>query len=118
MLLNTIQAHIIIQWIQGNSNISGNDLADRTAKQTTELPPLASLAIAFSSALNLIKNAIRDPAIAHDQTREIYIHYHPSIDAVQITTREDKVLIARLHSGHHPALRVYLHGLDLDIDLV
>ena len=28
------------------------------------------------------------------------------------------MLIARLRSGHHPALRVYLHRLDPDIDPV
>ena len=118
MLLNTIQTHIIIPWIPGHSNIPGNDLADRAAKQATELPSSADLPIAFSSALNVIKKVIRDPAIAHDRTREIYTHYRPSIDTVHITTREAEVLIARLRSGHHPALRAYLHRLDPDIDPV
>ena len=115
-LLNTIQVHIIIQWILGHLNIPDNDLADRAAKQATGLPPSVDLVIAFSSALNVIKNVIRDLAIAHDQMRKIQTNYRPSIDNVQITTQADKVLIARLRSGHHPALRAYLHRLDSNID--
>ena len=75
-----------------------NDLADRAVSQATELPPSTDLLIAFSSALNVIKKVIRDPAVAYDQTREIYTQYRPSIDTVKITTREDEVLIARLCS--------------------
>ena len=59
----------------GYSNIPGNDLVDRSTKQATELPPLADLPIGFSSALNVIKKVIRDPDVAHDQTRDIYTHY-------------------------------------------
>ena len=54
----------------------------------------------------------------HHQTRKVLIHYCPLINDVQIITGEDKVLIARLSSGHHPTLRAYLHQLDLDINLV
>ena len=73
-----------------HSNIPGNDLADRAAKQANELPSTADLPIAFSSALNVIKKVTRDPTIAHDQTREIYTYYRPSIDAVPITRQEDE----------------------------
>ena len=38
---------------------------------------------------------------------EVFTHYYLSIDAVQITTQEDKVLIAILCSEYHPALRAY-----------
>ena len=118
MLLHTIQTHIITQWITGHSNIPGNDLADRVAKQATELPHSADLPITFSSALNVIKKVIRDPAIAQDRMRESYANYSLLIDNAQITTREDKVLIERLPSGHHPALQAYLHQLDPDTDPV
>ena len=37
---------------------------------------------------------------------------------MQIITWEYEVLIARLHSGHHPALQAYLHQLDPDTDSV
>ena len=103
MLLNTIQARIIIQWILGDSNIPGNDLANRAAKLATDLQPLAELPIAFSSALNVIKKVITDPTVTHNRTRKIYTNCRPSIDNVQITTREDEVLIARIYAGHHPA---------------
>ena len=99
MLPNSIQTHIVFHWIPRHSNIPGNDLADRAEKQATELPPSADFPIAFSSALNVIKNDIRDPAIAH----------RPSIDNQHITTPGDEVLIARLRSGHHHALPAYLH---------
>ena len=75
--------------------------------QATELPPSTDLLIAFSSALNVIKKVIRNPAVAYDQTREIYTQYRPSIDTVKITTREDEVLIARLCSWHNHALGAY-----------
>ena len=104
-----------MQWIQGHSDIPGNDSANR-AFEATELRPSADLPIAFSSALNVIKNVIRDPAIAHDQAREIYTNYGPLISNVQIAAWEDEALKARLRSGHHSALRGYLHRLDPDID--
>ena len=109
MLPNSIQTHIVFQWIPRHSNIPGNDLADRAEKQATELPPSADFPIAFSSALNVIKNDIRDPAIAHNQTREFCTNCRPSIDNQHITTPGNEVLIARLRSGHHHALPAYLH---------
>ena len=100
MLLNTIQARIIIQLILGDWNIPGNDLANRAAKQATDLQPWAELPITFSSALNVIKKV---PTVTHNRTRKIYTNCRPSIDNVQTITREEEVLIARICAGHHPS---------------
>ena len=116
LLLHATPATIIIQWIAGHSNIPGNELADRGAKQATELPPIADLPIALSSAVKVVRDSIQDATIAHDRTKEIYSHYRPFIDAEQITKRADEVLLARLRAGHDPALQAYLHRLDPDVD--
>ena len=99
MLLNIIQVYIIIQRIPWHLNIPGSYLTDRAMKQTTELPLKVDISVLFSRALNVIKNLTWDPAITHNQTTEIYTRYCSSIDAVQIITREDELLIARLSSG-------------------
>ena len=99
LLLLAIPAAVIIQWIPGHSNISGNELADRAAKQATELPSTADLPITLSSAVKVVRDSIHNAAITHDRTKEIYSHYRPSIDAEQISKRADEILLARLRAG-------------------
>ena len=115
LLLHAVPVTIIIQWIPGHSNIPGNKLADRAAKQAAELPPTADLAIKLSSAVKVVRVHSRC-RITHDRTKEIYSHYRPSIDAEQITKRADEVLLARVRASHHPAFQAYLHRLDPDVD--
>ena len=69
-----------------SKHTSSSNRPNRAAKQAKELPP-TDLPIAFPIVLNVIKKFIRDPAITHGQTREIYSHYHPPIDAVQKTQK-------------------------------
>ena len=114
--LDSLQAELCIQWIPGHSNVPGNEIADAKAKEATELTDEDRPPISLNAAWTTIKKNIRDPPISHDRIRATYNGYSKRRDAEEITNRGDQVLLARLRSGHHPALRGYLHRLDPDVD--
>ena len=70
------------------------------------------LLISFSSSIKVINETIRDDAPTHKRVALVYQHQKVSLDARQIKTRKDEVLLACLGSGHHSSLQQYLHQLD------
>ena len=59
-----------------------------------------------------MNDAIRDAPPTHERVASVYQQWRVSRDAKQINNRKDDVFLACLQSGHHPALKEYLHRLD------
>ena len=108
---------IHLQLIPGHSEVPGNEVPDARTKETTnnnvnlERPP-----ILLEAASNTIKRFFKDPHPENERIRQVYSQLFHSRGAEQIKSRSDQVLLARLRSGHHPGLRVFMHRLDPQIE--
>ena len=113
-IVHEIEARVTIQWVPGHSNLPGNELADQAAKEATTIegdsPP-----ISYSCACTAIKKVIKDNDTEHARTQAIYAKRSKERDKA-IKIRSDQVLLARLRSGHHEALRAYKHRINPDIE--
>ena len=114
--VSSISSSIFIQWVQGHSNIPGNHLADRAAKEATTIEPDAIHPTPLSCVFQVINELIRDGPPSHARTSEIYQHHKTSTDLQQIKSHRDNVLITRIRSGHHLSLKARHHRIDLAID--
>ena len=110
LLLADCVPDVAIQWIPGHSDIPGNDLADECAKEATKLEGVGR-GVSFRGIVPAINAAICDPAIVHDRTRKVYKNYSKEREK-EITSRQDKVTLARIRSGHHMGFRHYQHRLN------
>ena len=70
-LIKYIYAKLTSQWILGHSKVTGNELADKAAKEIVCLS-VVQFPIALSNALNFIKNVIKDGSITNNRTRKVY----------------------------------------------
>ena len=91
-------------------------MADAKAKEATEITGEERPPISLNAAWATIKKNIRDPPKSHNRIGATYEGYSKRRDTEEITNRGYQVLLARLRSDHHPALRGYLHHLDPDVD--
>ena len=110
--MSSISSSIFIQWVPGHSNIPGNDLADRAAKEATTIETNTICPTPLSCAFQVINELIRHGLPLHARTNEIYQHYKTSTDLQQIKSRRDDVLIAPFRSGHQLSLKVHHHRID------
>ena len=110
MALNSCPGQLIIQWIPGHSNIPGNEIADEEAKKATEEEEVGR-PVSLAAVKPAIKSYVKDGAIVHQRTRQLYCCKSKQKDKL-IRNRSEQVLLARLRSGHHPALWTYKHRLN------
>ncbi|KAL5263836.1 hypothetical protein ACHWQZ_G005044 [Mnemiopsis leidyi] len=109
--LQQLKGRTIIQWVSSHSNIPGNELADKYAKEIAQdgEPPVTPLS--YNAARALIKGEIRDQAPSHPTISKTYEHLSFKEDR-KIGSRRDAALLAQLRSGHCKELAAYRHRID------
>ena len=115
--INSVSSSIFIQWIPGHSDIPGNDLANKSAKEATTIATDTILPVSLSSPIQVIET-ICDAPQTHERVVLVYQHRRVSRDVKQINNRKDDVLLAHLQSGHHPSLKQYVNRLDPSQDRI
>ena len=114
LLLAACNPSISIQWIPGHSDIPGNELADQSAKDAAKLSGTGR-GVSYRGIVPAINSTISDPAISHIRTRNVYKEYTKTREK-EISSRKEKVSLARARSGHHMGFRQYQHRLNPEID--
>ena len=109
--LQQLKGRVVIQWIPGHSNIPGNDLADKYAKEIAQNGEAAVSPLSYNTARAIIKREIKDPPPTHPTVSKTYEHLS-SKEEVKIQTRKEAALLAQLRSGHCKELKAYQHRLD------
>ena len=90
--VNSIWSSIFIQWILGHSAISGNELADETAKEAT-IATNTTLPVSFSSSIHVINEMTCDDPPRHKRLARIYQQQKASHDLKQIKNWKDPFTI-------------------------
>lgn len=83
----------VLQWVPGHCNITGNETADRLAKQGSKLPQLEN-EIDLSEAKMIIRTTI------NNRWHTKHPKHQPS-DPYHHLTRKDQITIFRLRTGHN-----------------
>jgi ribonuclease HI len=106
--LSKCPGKIIIQWIPGHSEIPGNEMADRRAKEATLLQG-AGRPVSYQSACAMINRTVKDPPVAdweHARSAAVYSAYSAEREKA-IVSRKDQVLLARVRSGKYLGFAEY-----------
>ena len=109
--LQQLKGRTIIQWVPSHSNIPGNELADRYAKEIAQDGEPPVIPLSYNTARAIIKREIRDPPPSHPTISKTYEHLSFKEDR-KIGSRKDAALLAQLRSGHCKELAAYQHRID------
>ena len=114
--ISFISSSIFIKWILRQSNIPGNDLADRAAKEATTIQSVSIHPTPLSCAFQVTNKLFCDSPPLYGSTSKIYQHCKTSTDLQKIKSCSNDVLIARFFSEHHLLLKAHHHQIDPEID--
>ena len=96
----------------GHRSITGNELADRKAKEASGLNTTA-WPVSLPRAVSCI---ILDPEIQRSRTAAVYADHSGQRDRREIASRKDSTLLAQLRSGQCIRLQAYKHFMDNSVD--
>ena len=113
---SSISSSIFIQSVPEHSNIPGNNLANRAAKEATTIESDTIYPTPLSCAFQVINELFRDGPPLHARKTKIYEDRKTSTDLQQIKICRDDVLIARFCFWHHLSLKALYHRTDPEID--
>ena len=102
---------VIIQWVPGHKDIPGNDLADAIAKEAAEMEGEAFAPTWYHSASSRIRALRKDPPPSHQRTREVYAAFSKEKE-LEVKSRDDQTLLAKVRSGHTVLFAAYRHRID------
>ncbi|KAF0311929.1 RNA-directed DNA polymerase from mobile element jockey [Amphibalanus amphitrite] len=119
-----------LQWVPGHAGVAGNEIADAVAREAAELPQDGT-PITFAAAKSLLKRHVSREWVESTRhsrpapaTRPHLSHdYHDVVgpgrvrlaDRLGLSRREGTAL-ARLRTGHSPALQAYRHFIGAEED--
>ena len=70
--IDSILSSIFIQWIPGPSEIAGNKLADKVAKEATTIATNNILPVSLSSSILAYKEIIHDDSSTSERVTQVY----------------------------------------------